>query len=155
MKKLLILSFLILCSCSYFSSIAGANSADLSGIWIEEGADPLSNYATYYHVTSTGGGGYSIEKRGAYQQIGYADSYHIMVNDITALGYSISGTARFDWTPSFSNGDVWTRSVRGLLGSDGNRIRLKFMAIGPNGAVGNVANGWREYEDERILVRYK
>jgi len=155
MKNIFILSFLILFSCLSFSSTADANSADLSGVWIEEGTDPLSSHATYYHITNAGGGSYSIEKRGAYQQINYADSYHITVGGTTFQGSSISGTVQFDWRLGFANGSVWTRNVRGLLDSNGNRMRLKFNAIGPNGAVGNVANGWREYDDERILVRYK
>jgi len=155
MRKPFLLSLLILFSCLSYSSIAEAQNMNLSGIWIEQGSDPLSNYATHYHITSAGDGGYSIEKRGAYQQINHADSYHITVGGTTVQGYLISGTVQFDWRLGFANGSVWTRNVRGLLGSDGNRIRLKFEAIGPNGAVGNVANGWREYEDERILVRYQ
>ena len=67
----------------------------------------------------------------------------------------ISGTVQYDWRGTFSNGDVWTRNVRGLLGPDGNRMRLKFTAVGSKGAVGNVANGWYEYDEERILVRYQ
>jgi len=155
MRKSFLFILLILFSFLQFSPVAEAQTMDISGIWMEEGADPLSNSATHYHITSAGDGGYSIEKRGAYLKINYSDSYHITVGGNTAQGYLISGTVQFDWRQMYDNGSVWTRNVRGLLDSSGNRMRLKFEAINASGSVGTVADGWFEYDNEYILVRYQ
>lgn len=68
-------------------------------------------------------------------------------------GLKITGTFSRDWSPLFNNGSFVTRPMTGTISPDGNRINFDFIVVGPNGAVGRIANGWREERKQFDIVR--
>jgi len=151
MKKSFLLSFLILFSCLSFSSITDANSADLSGVWIEEGRDPYSMSTVRYRITKTTGDEYHmasfahIPRRNPRRE-----NYYFKVED-----FVISGSTQIDWSELYDNSKLWERSVYGTLDSDGNTLRISHQNIQPFGSTGDMADSWHEFQDDRIFVRYQ
>lgn len=77
-----------------------------------------------------------------------ADDYKGEINGLT-----ISGTWSKNYGAMFSNGSFYSRPLTGTISPDGSRIHLEYDYVRPNGAVGNVANGFGVDHMSRDLIR--
>jgi tetratricopeptide (TPR) repeat protein len=62
----------------------------------------------------------------------------------TIDGLAINGTCEIDWTRQFRNGQLFTKQFQGTISPDGKTIHLEWTGVGVTGAVGDIANGWRD-----------
>jgi tetratricopeptide (TPR) repeat protein len=121
----------------------------LAGAWREDGEG-----GTAYEVTVTGNA-IEITAIGAYlgdQLVGVCGASSFRG---TIQGLTIQGTGSNDWSCAFNNGKTFTRPMTGTISAEGNTIQLKYTRVIPAGGDNEVAYGWRDKEEKRLIRKIK
>ena len=77
-------------------------------------------------------------------------AFNLNVNGLAVSGSITQDLSTWANAPPRSS---WTKNIAGSISEDGSRMRLQFQWTFPNGATGNMANGWGSYSDTLNLER--
>ena len=83
----------------------------------------------------------------------YKSSYRALKLNVNGLAVSGSITQDLSTWANAPPRARWTKNISGTISEDGSRMRLQFQWTFPDGATGNVANGWSSYSNTLYLKR--